>query len=162
MHFSLSQKKNNKMMKSMSFLAITITFIFFNNTFATAVTYNVVDLGANPDGKTDSTNSFVTAWAAACGLTKPAILYVPTGRYLIQSLHFRGQCNNSAITIRIDGTLMAPSDYGVIGNAGNWLLFEGVSGVTVRGGILDGQGTGLWDCKASRKSCPSGATVSVK
>ncbi|KAK3035406.1 hypothetical protein RJ639_032934 [Escallonia herrerae] len=33
------------------------------------------------------------------------------------------------------------------------------SRVSIDGGILDGQGTGLWACKASSKLCPSGATT---
>ena len=66
---------------------------------------------------------------------------------------------NNAILIRIDGTLVAPSDYKVIGSAENWLIFEHVNGVTLSGGILDGQGAGLWSCKKSGKSCPRGATV---
>ncbi|KAK2993786.1 hypothetical protein RJ640_018076, partial [Escallonia rubra] len=43
-------------------------------------------------------------------------------------------------------------------SVGNWILFKGVNGVTISGGILDRQGTGLWACKASSKLCPSGAT----
>jgi polygalacturonase len=40
------------------------------------------------------------------------------------------------------------------------LLFDDVDGVSIIGnGILDGQGTSLWDCKNSGKSCPMGATV---
>ncbi|KAM7460850.1 hypothetical protein LguiA_028971 [Lonicera macranthoides] len=118
-----------------------------------------MDLGAKPDGKTDSTKAFLGAWAAACGSAKPSSIYVPPGRYLVQKMHLSGQCKNSAITVRIDGTLVAPSDFRVIGNAGNWILFEGVNGVTVIGGVLDGQGTGLWSCKSSGKGCPSGATT---
>ncbi|KAM7464849.1 hypothetical protein LguiB_012411 [Lonicera macranthoides] len=120
-----------------------------------------MDLGAKPDGKTDSTKAFLGAWAAACGSAKPSSIYVPPGRYLVQKMHLSGQCKNSAITVRIDGTLVAPSDFRVIGNAGNWILFEGVNGVTVIGGVLDGQGTGLWSCKSSGKGCPSGATIST-
>ncbi|KAI8011073.1 hypothetical protein LOK49_LG06G01950 [Camellia lanceoleosa] len=63
------------------------------------------------------------------------------------------------ITIRVDGTLVAPSDYRAIGNGGSWLIFEKVSGVSIFGGTLDGQGTGLWACKTSGKACPTGATT---
>ncbi|KAL2507176.1 Pectin lyase-like superfamily protein [Forsythia ovata] len=123
------------------------------------VTYNVLDSGAKADGKTDSTAGFVKAWSAACGTTNPAIIYAPPGRYLLKNARFRGQCKNKAIRIRIEGTLVAPSDYNVIGNAGNWLLFEGADGVSIEGGFLDGQGTGLWACKTSGKTCPTGATT---
>ncbi|KAJ7969265.1 Polygalacturonase [Quillaja saponaria] len=133
--------------------------VIFKSSLAVPVTYNVVGFGAKQDGKTDSTKAFLSAWSKACGSTWPAIIYVPPGRFLLRKAVFNGQCKSNAITIHIDGTLVAPSDYGVIGNAGNWLLFEHVSGVSVVGGILDGQGTGLWDCKNSGKNCPSGATT---
>lgn len=143
-------------------LALVLHIILYNQSslaLSSPSIYNVIDLGAKPDGKTDSTKAFLGAWAAACGLAKPSSIYVPPGRYLVQKMHLSGQCKNSAITIRIDGTLVAPSDFRIIGDAGNWILFEGVNGVTVIGGVLDGQGTGLWACKSSGKGCPSGATV---
>ncbi|CDP08138.1 unnamed protein product [Coffea canephora] len=37
-------------------------------------------------------------------------------------------------------------------------LFERVNGLSIYGGTLDGQGTGLWACKNSGKHCPQGAT----
>ncbi|CAN1192996.1 unnamed protein product [Linum perenne] len=61
----------------------------------------------------------------------------------------------------IDGTLIAPSDYTVIGTMGSWIMFHAVEDVTISGGTLDGQGTGLWFCKSksnSTESCPEGAT----
>lgn len=124
------------------------------------VTYNVVGLGAKPDGKTDSTKAFLFAWSKACGSVNPATIYVPAGRFLLRNVVFSGQCKNNAITFRIVGTLLAPSDYRVIGNEGNWIKFQRVKGVTVSGGILDGQGTALWACKSSKKGgCPGGVTV---
>jgi len=123
-------------------------------------TYNVVNFGAKSDGKTDSTKAFLNAWAKACASTSSASVYVPQGRFLLRSATFSGQCHNQAITFTIDGTLVAPSDYRVIGNSGKWLQFEGVNGVSIRGGVLDGQGTALWNCKNSGKgNCPTGATV---
>lgn len=127
-----------------------------------AATFDVVGLGAKPDGNTDSTKAFLSAWSQACGSVNPAVIYVPVGRFLLRNVVFSGQCKNSEITFRIAGTLVAPSDYGVIGNEGNWLMFDHVNGVTISGGILDGQGTALWACKSSGKSgCPSGATVII-
>ncbi|PRQ48994.1 putative polygalacturonase [Rosa chinensis] len=60
----------------------------------------------------------------------------------------------------IDGTLVASPDYRVLGQANNWLGFEGVSGVTIIGGTLDAKGSALWACKLSTKAsnCPDGAT----
>ena len=70
-----------------------------------------------------------------------------------------GECKSPHITITIDGTLVAPVDYRVLGKSANWLSFEGVSGVSIIGGALDAQGPSLWACKASHSNFPSGATV---
>lgn len=140
-----------------------IPFILFvallNSSFGDSLSLNVVSFGAKPDGKTDSTQAFQTAWANACGSIKPATVYVPRGRYYLRSGTFNGPCKNNAIFIRIDGTLVAPSDFRVIGNSVAWIMFRHVDGVTVSGGNLDGKGTALWACKNSTKTCPSGASV---
>ncbi|KAM4105634.1 hypothetical protein ACB094_04G006400 [Castanea mollissima] len=142
-----------------SSLVLTLLSVYISIVLASPMTYNVVSLGAKADGKSDSTQAFVSAWTKACASVKPTIIYVPVGRFYLRQLVFSGPCNNNAIIMRIAGTLVAPSDYMVLGNTGNWIVFEQVDGVTISGGILDGQGTGLWACKASSNSCPSGATT---
>ncbi|XP_017976765.1 PREDICTED: polygalacturonase [Theobroma cacao] len=144
---------------SILFLA-GLVLLFFTSSGAAplAPTYSVLNYGAKPDGNFDSTQAFVAAWTSACGSINPATIYVPPGRFLLRNVVFRGQCKNSAILFRIDGTLVAPSNYNIIGNTGNWLIFEHVNGVSIYGGILDGQGAGLWTCKRSGRGCPSGAT----
>ncbi|KAI3697160.1 hypothetical protein L6452_29965 [Arctium lappa] len=140
-------------------LALTTIIVFLKKPTTAAATYNVKSFGAKPDGRTDSTKPFMSAWSAACGSSKPATIFVPKGRYMVGGLRFRGPCKNRAITIRIDGTLVAPNNYGVLGDADYWLIFHGVDGVTVQGGTLDAQGAGLWACKSSNsKNCPDGAT----
>ncbi|XP_057506165.1 polygalacturonase-like [Actinidia eriantha] len=141
-------------------LTLPLFIIFHQSTLAIATTYNVVSLGAKGDGTSDSTKPFLSAWALACSSAMPASIYVPRGRYLLGKTEFGGEnCKNKAITIRIDGTLVSPADYRVLGNTGNWIVFRGVSGVSIYGGTLDGRGQGLWACKASGKSCPIGATT---
>ncbi|KAJ0093985.1 hypothetical protein Patl1_26950 [Pistacia atlantica] len=140
-------------------LSVLFLILFFDSSLAIPVTYNVLSLGAESDGKTDSSKAFLDAWSKACGSIDAATVYVPPGRFLLGKVEFKGQCNNNDIVIRIDGTLVAPSDYNVIGNVGNWLMFEHVNGVSINGGTLDGQGAGLWSCKKTGKSCPSGATT---
>ncbi|CAI9762933.1 unnamed protein product [Fraxinus pennsylvanica] len=61
--------------------------------------------------------------------------------------------------LRIDGTLVAPSNYNMIGNSGTWIKFKRVTEVSVIGGTLDGQGANLWACKNSGRSCPKGSTT---
>ncbi|KAJ4722321.1 polygalacturonase-like [Melia azedarach] len=121
--------------------------------------YNVLSFGAKGNGRTDSTQAFIKAWAAACGSTESITIYVPRGRYLLGSMAFKGDCKSPDITIRIDGTLVAPTDYRVLGQANNWLSFEGVSGVSIIGGALDAKGSALWVCKAAGSNCPNGATT---
>lgn len=140
-------------------LLVALFFIIFSQATAGGVTFNVVELGAIPDGKTDSSKSFLDAWKAACGSTVPATIYVPAGRFLIQGLYFGDKCKTKNVLFLIDGALVAPADFLVTGNMANWIEFREVDGVTISGGILDGQGIGLWDCKLAGKSCPSGATV---
>ncbi|KAG8654415.1 polygalacturonase [Manihot esculenta] len=141
-----------------SHLFVAIFIILFASSLANAARYNVLNYGAKPDGRTDSTKAFLAAWTQACGSVKPATVYVPAGRFFLRNVVFQGPCKNNAILFHIGGTLLAPSDYRVIGNAGNWLSFQYVNGVMVSGGVLDGQGPALWACKASGKDCPSGAT----
>lgn len=152
------------MLSKLLAILLSSLFLFFNTSNgAVPGTYNVVDLGARPNGKTDSSKAFLSAWGLACGSTTPATIYVPPGKFLVKQVSFEGPCKNRAIGFKLDGTLLAPSDYNVIGNSGYWIYFQRVNGVSIRGGLLDGQGTPLWSCKNSgKKSCPGGATVNPK
>ncbi|CAN1288978.1 unnamed protein product [Linum perenne] len=146
-------------------LLFSLTIAYFIALASPAVAvpaqYSITTYGAKPDGKTDSTKAILDAWNQACHSSSPSTIYVPTGRFSIKNLVFRGPCKSKSIMFLIDGTLIAPSDYYVIGTIGNWIMFHVVDGVTISGGTLDGQGTGLWSCKSkskSTKSCPQGAT----
>lgn len=137
-----------------------IMFLFFMTVLQSSnAAYNVVNYGAKPDGRTDSTQGFQKAWALACSSVKPAIVYVPKGYFLIGRVTFRGPCKNKII-FQISGTLVAPSDYHALANSGNWIYFHEVIGVSVYGGTLDGRGAGLWACRTTGKNCPAGARVS--
>ncbi|XP_016491031.1 polygalacturonase-like [Nicotiana tabacum] len=130
--------------------------LIFLKSNAASVTYNVLSFGAKSDGKSDATQPFVKAWVAACSSVKSATIYVPGGQYLIKAATFRGPCK-SKITVKIDGTLVAPSDYRAVGNSGYWILFIQVNRISVIGGTLDGNGAGFWACRKSGKNCPVGA-----
>lgn len=151
---------NHSQFLSLAAVAVIAT-VFFTGA-AAAATYNVKSLGAKADGRTDATKAFMAAWFSVCGSVKPATLYVPKGRYMVGALQFTGPCKNGAITVRIDGILVAPSNYYVLGNSQFWLRFYGIQGVTIVGGTLDAQGAGLWACKSKGSNhCPDGATVLV-
>ncbi|KAI3791342.1 hypothetical protein L2E82_05106 [Cichorium intybus] len=142
-------------------VAPVLLFLLFEYSSATVI-YNVLSFGATANGFFDSRNAFLKAWDLACASTNPAIIYVPPGRYLIASaLIFSGQtCKSKAIRIYIDGTLVAPTNYNVIGNTHVWIKFYKTNNVTISGGTLDAQGAPLWFCKSSgMKTCPLGATT---
>ncbi|CAL4975206.1 unnamed protein product [Urochloa decumbens] len=121
-----------------------------------AVHYDVAGFGARPDGRTDSSAAFADAWSAACRSPAPATVYVPRGEFLLGHASFAGPCRSSRVTVRIDGTLVAPSGYT---GRDAWIAFDRVEGLTVSGGTLDGRGAALWACKAAgHGGCPSGAT----
>lgn len=140
-------------------LTLYFSYVFLNLKCVGALSYNIVSFGVKADGKSDSIQAFQKAWDHACGSIKPASIYVPKGRFYLRSGKFNGPCKNKAIFIRIDGTLVAPSDFRVIGNSAAWIMFKNVDGVTILGGILDGQGTKLWACKTTGNNCPTGASV---
>lgn len=130
-----------------------------NLSSATTTNYNVLRFRAKGNGVTDSTQAFTEAWAAACASAGSTTTYVRKGRYVLGSLAFKGDCKGWDITFRIDGTLVAPADYQVLGQANNWLGFEGVNGVSIIGGAIDAKGSSLWACNAAGTNCPNGATV---
>ncbi|KAK3014782.1 hypothetical protein RJ639_009208, partial [Escallonia herrerae] len=73
------------MAKHISSLVIALVLNFFNASLSIPVTYNVLSLGAKPDGKTDSTKSFLSAWTAACCSPRPATVYICAARKVLGS-----------------------------------------------------------------------------
>ncbi|KAJ4953390.1 hypothetical protein NE237_030222 [Protea cynaroides] len=135
-----------------------ITFLLFLSSPLNAATINIMNLGARGDGKTDVRQQFLAAWAIACKSSEPTTIYVPPKRFFISPIVFQGPCKKtSKITFQIEGILIAPQYKNMPSTSANWLLFYGVSGVSVVGGYLDGQGTSLWACKAASTNCPTGA-----
>ncbi|XP_068666568.1 polygalacturonase-like [Aristolochia californica] len=134
------------------FRLLFVCFFFFAPAMAV---YNVVDYGARSDGRSDSSKSFLQAWNAACSSKGPSAIYVPKGRFLLSQTKFEGPCKNNRIDIHIYGTLMAPN-YQSLASHDRWLTFDSVRGVSIYGGILDGQGRALWECKNADRSCPGG------
>ncbi|KAF6162334.1 hypothetical protein GIB67_008463 [Kingdonia uniflora] len=149
-------------MEILATINLLLSFLFFISiihTSSSSAVYNVVQLGAKPEGTTDSAQPFLDAWNQACRSSGSPVIYVPPGKYLLTYAEFSGnECANADITFQIEGTLIAPSDYYVNANIENWLKFDHVTGVSILGGTLDGQGTDLWACKSNGNNCPSGAT----
>lgn len=145
-------------------LAVLLLFCYVLSGAAAEAAYNVAGFGAKPDGRTDSSAAFASAWSAACRSREPATVYVPNGRFLLSRAAFTGPCRSSRVTLQVDGTLVAPSGYTSRGGDDDvWIVFDHVDGLTVSGGTVDGRGEALWACKAAgagHGGCPSGATVS--
>ncbi|CAN7007567.1 unnamed protein product, partial [Brassica oleracea var. botrytis] len=84
------------------------------------------------------------------------MVYIPRGTYLVRNLVFWGPCKN-IITFKIDGTLVAPSNYWSIGNSGYWILFSKVNRISVYRGTIDARRAGYWSCRKKGGHCPQGA-----
>ncbi|XP_031130368.1 polygalacturonase-like [Ipomoea triloba] len=141
-------------------LALTLVFLAAAATVANAM-YNVESYGAKADGRTDSSAAFLKAWDAVCALNRPATILVPRGEFLLRNVLFHGEkCGNrNGITFQISGTLLAPSDYNVIGHSDAWIKFNRVTALSIIGGTLDAQGSSLWKCKNGKGGCPEGSTT---
>ncbi|KAG2693767.1 hypothetical protein I3760_08G111500 [Carya illinoinensis] len=148
-------------LSSLLYIVFFVLCVITHYSSNTVTVYNVISFGAKANGIGDSTPAFINAWAAAsCASTGSTAIKVPKGRYVLGSSAFKGECKSFDITFQIEGTLVAPADYGVLGKAKIWLSFEGVSHVTIVGGALDAKGQSLWACKlAASKNFPSGATT---
>ncbi|KAL9861164.1 putative polygalacturonase [Arabidopsis thaliana] len=141
-------------------IVITIIMSHFGQ-FDARTSLNVLSFGANPNGIVESAKAFSDAWDAACRVEDSVVIYVPKGRYLVSGeVRFEGEsCKSREITLRIDGTLIGPQDYSLLGKKENWFSFSGVHNVTVLGGSFDAKGSTLWSCKANGYNCPEGATT---
>ncbi|KAL1820827.1 hypothetical protein ACET3Z_015696 [Daucus carota] len=144
-----------------SCLVMTLCFtLFTHSTYSQNISsFNVQKLGAKADGTLDASQFFLTAWRLACASNNSAQVYVPPGRYLISTaVVFSGYYCKRTMVMRIDGTIVAPTNYNLIGNSENWIKFDNVRGLYITGGTLDAQGAALWACKAAGKTCPQGTT----
>lgn len=140
-------------------MANTIAILLLPSSTLAMEAFNILDFGAKPDGLTDSSGPFLAAWAKACNLTKPASVDIPAGTFLVSKVMFQGPCKNNNVAINIWGTLVAPVGYTT---DDRWIAFKYVDGLSVYGGTFDGRGQRFWNCKLAGRSCPPGATVSLK
>ncbi|KAL0671829.1 hypothetical protein Bca4012_034533 [Brassica carinata] len=152
--------------KTSCLLLLPLTLIFLDFILISSLakptpitSLSVLTYGAKPDGSKDSTKAFLAAWQVACASPNPTTIIVPKGRFLVGNLVFQGtKCTSAPISFRIAGSIIAPEDFRVIASSLQWIMFDGVTNVSIYGGVLDAQGSSLWKCKNSGgKKCPTGA-----
>ncbi|KAK4804037.1 hypothetical protein SAY86_003854 [Trapa natans] len=142
---------------------VLVILVLFALVQQSSAVYNVVNYGAKPDGRTNSTLAFSRAWTAACSSLVPATLYVPKGIFMVGAITFRGPCR-SRIMFQLTGTLIASSNYWSLGNSEDWILFHYVNRISIYGGgTVNAQGTTYWSCRMAGKSCPDPAkSISIQ
>ncbi|KAF0907088.1 hypothetical protein E2562_014689 [Oryza meyeriana var. granulata] len=141
------------------FSASLLALFFLRSADAEIGSSNVFSMqsyGAHGDGHHDDTKALGDAWAAACSSAKPAVVLIPKGKkYLTKHTILSGPCKSS-IVFMVKGSLMASperSDWSKE-TIRHWILFSGVTGLTVTGGgTIDGNGKIWWQnsCKTNSK-----------
>ncbi|KAF7850827.1 hypothetical protein BT93_L4987 [Corymbia citriodora subsp. variegata] len=138
--------------------------------------FNIEDLGAVGDGKTDSSKALSYAWNGACHSEGTSVILgsfctalcfffllvvqllselklhnsrslIPNATYLLGPVQLPGPCNG-AIEFQIKGSLKAFNSPQL--GIDHWITFRYIDWLTItRGGSLDGQGAAAWpynDC----------------
>ncbi|CAO2210654.1 unnamed protein product [Urochloa humidicola] len=134
-------------------LALVVVALLASASAAAATVLNVKNYGAKGNGVVDDTKPLMSAWKAACAAAGAVTLVVPAGTYYIGPVQFHGPCKASALTFQLQGTLKAATDLKRFGN--DWIEFGWVNGLTVAGGVIDGQGASSWPFNKCpvRKDC---------
>ncbi|CAJ2664852.1 unnamed protein product [Trifolium pratense] len=113
--------------------------------------YNVMDYGANGDGKTDDSQALVNAWSSAC--KHGGTLTIPAEKsFMVTNVKFRGPCKPK-IHIQFDGKIVAPPKEAW--KSGDYLIYiDNLDGLTIDGngkGGADGDGSTWWHCKNCKR-----------
>ncbi|KAH6770440.1 hypothetical protein C2S52_015243 [Perilla frutescens var. hirtella] len=144
-------------MTKLAAFSLRFFLVYISMQICIATSYNVVDFGAIPDGKTDSTSAFLKAWTAACNSDDEPTMLIPSGTFLVNSISFNGPCKNQ-MKLQISGTIVAPNSYKSFLSHQAWIKFHGVRRLLVVGGTIDAKGSNYWSCKTGGKTnCPYGA-----
>lgn len=136
-------------------LVLIVALVANAVTTANAAVFNVKNLGAKGDGRSDDSAAFAAAWKEACAATASSTIMIPKGEYLVKSIDFAGPCK-APITVELQGNLKAPAEVTQTEAHGGWVNFGNVADFTLNGNgaILDGQGALAWkmnDCAKTGK-----------
>ncbi|KAE9611159.1 putative polygalacturonase [Lupinus albus] len=110
-------------------------------------TYNVLDYGANGDGKSDNENAFLSAWNDACGTEGNATLVIPKGNvFMLKNLQLNGPCKANSIHIQLYGDIVAASMDEWGNDKLHLITISNVTSLTIDGGgSIDGNGKTWWE-----------------
>ncbi|KAF8035196.1 hypothetical protein BT93_C1281 [Corymbia citriodora subsp. variegata] len=123
--------------------------------------FNVRNLGAVADGKTDDSKAFLEAWNQACQYEGgDRRLFIPSGTYLVWPVEFKGPCTGH-ITVTLEGLVKAPTDESTF-SQDNWIRFQYIDRLTINGnGTLDGEGPSAWPSnECGCKTLPQSVRIS--
>ncbi|CAN6331453.1 unnamed protein product [Urochloa humidicola] len=136
-----------------AWLALVVVVLLASASAAAANVFNVKNYGSKGNGIIDDTKPLMSAWKAACAAAGAVTLVVPAGTYYIGPVQFHGPCKVSTLTFQLQGTLKAATDLKRFGNG--WIEFGWINGLTVTGGVIDGQGASSWPFNKCpvRKDC---------
>ncbi|CAK7350119.1 unnamed protein product [Dovyalis caffra] len=133
-----------------SLLAL-VTAVGANNGYKA---FNVKKYGAISDGKTENSKAFLKAWTDACQWHGKAMVLIPPGVYILDSVLFSGECNGY-MAFYLKGILKPK---GNLQTYDQWITFRYVNGFFMGGGgFLDGEGYKLWnrnDCQKNNNCHP--------
>ncbi|RCV30668.1 hypothetical protein SETIT_6G113600v2 [Setaria italica] len=134
-------------------LALIVVALLASASAGAGNVVNVKNYGAKGNGVNDDTKPLMTAWKAACATAGAVTMVVPAGTYYLGPVQFHGPCKASTLTFQLQGTLKAATDLKRFGN--DWIEFGWVNGLTVAGGVIDGQGAASWPFNKCpvRKDC---------
>ncbi|CAN0855682.1 Exopolygalacturonase (Fragment) [Linum grandiflorum] len=124
--------------------------------------FNVLDFGAKPGAKKDSSLNIMKAFRAACLTPGSVRVVIPAGEFLAGVMVFSGPCKAGRIMFQVVGNLKAVDDSSVYAED-FWMSFEDVDGLVVCGrGTVDGQGQKMWpfnDCRNGGSCSPFPANM---
>ncbi|KAJ6753959.1 PECTIN LYASE-LIKE SUPERFAMILY PROTEIN [Salix purpurea] len=116
--------------------------------------FNVKKFGAVSDGRTESSKAFLKAWTEACRWHGRAMVLIPRGVYILDSVLFLGECNGYMAFI-LKGVLKPKRS---LQACDQWITFRYIKGFLLGGGgTLDGEGYKYWnrsDCLRNHNCHP--------
>ncbi|XP_019162863.1 PREDICTED: exopolygalacturonase clone GBGA483-like [Ipomoea nil] len=126
-----------------------------------AAFFDVMKFGAKGDGKADDSKAFTGAWGAACK-APGANTITAAGKFMAGPIWFQGPCKGPITIDAQKMNLLALPDPFAFKGHGGWVTFSQVIGVTINGGIFDGNGATTWnlpDCGKNGHICPLPANL---